>query len=338
MPDAGAQAPRNSCSGLIGDGGSDGASISALRSPVPPMPSESMDTTRNGPENLDGRTQHEPGAGRATGGSPKDRSEPDMRRPGRRRHSATPAATMKPQQDEAEQERRRIRETSERDKRQAQRPPRPVEAPDKSREGQETARRHDAVRAQRKNGMDEIGQIIEVVSSTSPRARREPLADWWRPIARTPTPETYVTGAAALNIPDGDAWAGWHGLMWQVRLEGEEYSEANRAKMGHAADWPYWNEESLRDARAGLRLIGHPAAQRREPVYAATFARAVAEWVVNMAVARGEDLAYPEPHETRAWLTRHDDRRSLKALLAKVKGQPAEVMEDIERWIERTKL
>ena len=186
--------------------------------------------------------------------------------------------------------------------------------------------------------MDEIGQLIEVVSSTDPRARRERPAEWWRPIARTPTPDTYVTGAAALNIPDGDAWGGWHGLMWHIQLEGEEYSEANRAQMGRAADWPYWTEESLRDARAGLALIGHPAGQREEPVYAATFARALAEQVVEMAVVRGEDLAYPEPHETRARLRRRDDRKSLKTLLEMVRGEPEEVVEDINRWIERTRL
>lgn len=186
--------------------------------------------------------------------------------------------------------------------------------------------------------MDRIGQIIEVVSSSDPRARREPPAEWWRPIARTPTPDTYVTGAAALNIPHEGAWAGWHGLMWHIRLEGEEFSEANRAQMGRAADWRYWDETSLRDARPGLALIGHPAAQRSEPVYAATFARVVAERVVRMAVVRGEDLAYPEPHEIRSWLKTDEERASVKALLGKVNGQPTEVMEDIKRWIGRTKL
>jgi hypothetical protein len=186
--------------------------------------------------------------------------------------------------------------------------------------------------------MEDISKIIEVVSATDPRARCQPPEEWWCPIARTPTPDTYVTGAAALNIPDGDAWAGWHGLMWHIRLEGEECSEANRAKMGRAADWPWWDEKSLRDARAGLALIGHPAAQRAEPVYAATFARAVAERVVRMAVARGEDLAYPEPHETRSWLKSDEERTSAKALLEEVKGQPRDVMEDIKRWIGRMKL
>ena len=127
-------------------------------------------------------------------------------------------------------------------------------------------------------------------------------------------------------------------LMWHIRLEGEEFSEANRAQMGRAAHWPYWDEKSLRDARPGLGLIGHPAARRAEPVHAATFARVVAERVVRMAVARGEDLAYPEPHEIRSWLKRDEDRTSAKALLEKVKGQPREVMEGIERWIGRTKL
>lgn len=197
----------------------------------------------------------------------------------------------------------------------------------------------DRVSARRKIAKVDTGDIIEVVRATDPRARRKPPGQWWRPIARTPTPQTYVTAAAALNIPHEGTWAGWHGLMWHLRLEGgEEASEANRAQMGRAADWPWWDEKSLRDARAGLALIGHPAARRAEPVYAATFARVVAERVVRMAVARGEDLAYPEPHEIRSWLKRDEDRASAKHLLEEVTGQPREVMVDIERWIGRAKL
>ena len=50
----------------------------------------------------------------------------------------------------------------------------------------------------------------------------------------------------------------------------------------------------------GTRGIGHPAARRTEPIWAATFARVAAEWTVEMAIARGEAWAYPEPREI--WL------------------------------------
>ena len=87
-----------------------------------------------------------------------------------------------------------------------------------------------------------------------------PMEEWWRPIPRTPTTETYVTGAAALNIPHGELCAGWHGLMWHMRIagDGDAIERANRARMGRADKWPYWDETSLRDTRKGLAEIGPP--------------------------------------------------------------------------------
>ena len=83
--------------------------------------------------------------------------------------------------------------------------------------------------------------------------------------------------------------------MWHLRIagDGENIERANSTRRSWAKEWPYWDETSLRDAREGLATIGHPAAKREEPVYAATFARAVGEWIVRMAMAQGETLAYP---------------------------------------------
>ena len=119
------------------------------------------------------------------------------------------------------------------------------------------------------------GKAVEVVRTGGATHAARHMAEWWRPIPRTPTPRTYITGPAALNIPHAGVWAGSHGLMWHLRIagDGENIERANSTRMGWAKEWPYWDETSLRDAREGLATIGHPAAKREEPVYAATFAR-----------------------------------------------------------------
>ena len=64
------------------------------------------------------------------------------------------------------------------------------------------------------------------------------MAEWWRPIPRTPTTETCVTRAAALNIPHGGVWAAWRGWVWHIRVagDGEAIEKANGARMGHARE------------------------------------------------------------------------------------------------------
>lgn len=188
--------------------------------------------------------------------------------------------------------------------------------------------------------MEGDGNAIQVVSAAPATQGQGRMEEWWRPIPRTPTTQSYVTNAHALNIPHAGVWAGWHTLLWHIRLEGEgeAIERANQARMGRASDWPYWDETSLRDAREGLATIGHPAAKRAEPVYAATFARVVAERVVRMASAQGEALAYPQPRETSDWLTTQEQREQLKELLARAAKAQGQLEESIRSWQERTGL
>ena len=186
--------------------------------------------------------------------------------------------------------------------------------------------------------MHEGRNIVQVVPAGTEVPALRWREEWWRPIPETPTPASYVTGPAALNIPHAGVWAGWHTLMWHIRLvgEGEAFERANQARMGQAERWPYWDEASLRDAREGLATIGHPAAKREEPVYAATFARVVAEWVVGMAIAQGEVLAYPQPRETRDWLTTQEQRQQLKELLERAAKAQGHLEGSIRAWLVRT--
>ena len=180
-------------------------------------------------------------------------------------------------------------------------------------------------------------RTIEIVSAEAMAQQPLPMEEWWRPIPRTPTTETYVTGAAALNIPHGELCAGWHGLMWHMRIagDGDAIERANRARMGRADKWPYWDETSLRDTRKGLAEIGHPAARRTEPIWATTFARVAAEWTVEMAIARGEAWAYPEPREIWAWLETNKQKDELRELLGKAVKAHGDLKERIQTWQER---
>ena len=199
-----------------------------------------------------------------------------------------------------------------------------------------------AGRKSSKRGAEEgkaaISAIVRFIPASAAKQEEPHEQEWWRPIPETPTTDSYVTGVTALNIPHEGRWAGWHGLMWHLRIEGEseEIKRANQARMGRADEWPYWDETSLRDAREGLEAIGHPSAGRSRAIYAATFARVVAEWVVKMALARGEALAYPQPREVRAWLSRNEQREELANLLASAARAQTQIKEEIHSWRERT--
>lgn len=188
--------------------------------------------------------------------------------------------------------------------------------------------------------MESEGNAVQVVATALGTHRQVRLEEWWRPIPRTPTTETFVTSSHALNIPHGDVWAGWHTMLWHMRLEGtgEAIERTNQARMGRSSDWPWWDETSLRDAREGLATLGHPAAKRAEPVYAATFARVVAEWVVETALVQGEALAYPQPRETKGWLSTREQRDQLRELLAGAAKAQGQLEESIRAWQERTGL
>ena len=140
----------------------------------------------------------------------------------------------------------------------------------------------------------------------------------WLPIARTPTPERYVSGLAALNLecPWNQA-ADWHTSMWRApRTEIEE-----RALWVEAAQWPtnaVLGTEGVYDARGALRrcrarwnigtlgIGGHPQGYGLSPVYAAGHARAVID-MAHREFHKGENArasAAPQPLEAdgqRAW-------------------------------------
>ena len=102
-------------------------------------------------------------------------------------------------------------------------------------------------------------RTIEIVSAEAMAQQPLPMEEWWRPIPRTPTTETYVTGAAALNIPHGELCAGWHGLMWHMRIagDGDAIERANRARMGRA------DKPEFPRSRVGLtRPLGQPRLKR----------------------------------------------------------------------------
>ena len=176
-------------------------------------------------------------------------------------------------------------------------------------------------------------KTIEIMHEGDPRIPKEPVGRWWRRIPKTPAGGAYITGNAALNIPQQGEFAGWHGLMWNTRvvLPDNDGTE-DGVQLGHRLLWPYWGEKGILDVKEGLRTIGHPAGQRDEPVYGASFARAVAEMVITMARLQAQKLAYPQRKETQHWLKRRSQREELRELLDTACGKEPGISADIIRW------
>ena len=100
---------------------------------------------------------------------------------------------------------------------------------------------------------------MEMVPAKAVNPDHARMEEWWRPIPRTPTTETYITGPAALNIPHAGVWGGWQGWMWHIRIagEGEQIERANETRMGRSKEWPYWDE--IEPARCERRTSNNRA-------------------------------------------------------------------------------
>ena len=186
---------------------------------------------------------------------------------------------------------------------------------------------------------EEDMRTMQIMQEGDARIPREATGRWWRQIPTTPAGGVYITGSAALNIPQQGEWAGWHGLMWNTRvvLPDNDGTE-DGVQLGHPHEWPYWGGRGILDVKDGLRMIGHPAGKRDEPVYGASFARAVAEKVIRMARLQAQEFAYPQRKETQHWLKRRSQREELRELLdIGCEGEPRR-RADIMRWQQDTGL
>ena len=103
------------------------------------------------------------------------------------------------------------------------------------------------------------------------------------PVEMVPTTRRqHITGFAALNIPHAWRLGGdWHDAWFDVKpTRVAPYHITDERRFGRLLD--RLGNRGLRDARPGLALLGHPAADWPEKVWAATHERAV----IEMAWAR----------------------------------------------------
>ena len=136
-----------------------------------------------------------------------------------------------------------------------------------------------------------------------------------------------------MNIPQQGEWAGWHGMMWNTRIElRDDDGTENGVQLGDRQKWPCWGDRGILDVREGLLMIGHPAGKRDDPVYGASFARAVAEKVIRMARIEAQELAYPQRKETRHWLKRRSQREELRELLDMGREGEPDIRAETARW------
>ena len=179
-------------------------------------------------------------------------------------------------------------------------------------------------------------RTTQIMHEGDARIPRETIGRWWRRIPRTPAGGVYITGSAALNIPQHGEWAGWHGLMWNTRMElpGDDGAQ-DEVQTGRPQEWRYWGGRGILDVRDGLRMIGHPAGNREEAVYGASFARAVAEKVIRMARLHAQQLAYPQRKETHHWLKTPGQREELRKLLEIAQENEPGIRTETRAWERR---
>ncbi len=108
------------------------------------------------------------------------------------------------------------------------------------------------------------------------------------PVEMVPTTaREHITGFAALNIPHAWRLSGdWHEAWFDIKpTRVSPCHIINERRFGRLLD--RLGRGGLRDSRPGLALLGHPARNWPEKVWAATHERAV----IEMAWARLERLA-----------------------------------------------
>ena len=94
------------------------------------------------------------------------------------------------------------------------------------------------------------------------------------------TPRRHITGAAALNIPQPGRNAGgdWHEHACWFAPEPETLKSTSLTdEKTYRPLLDKLGRRGLRDARPGLRDLGHPAGDNLEKIWAATHERAVIE-------------------------------------------------------------
>ena len=102
------------------------------------------------------------------------------------------------------------------------------------------------------------------------------------------SPDNYITAGSALNIPNGRGGGDWHNGWRYARRTGEPPRTAHMSADGHPEDSLFrrtartvLGSEHIVDVRQGLAMLGHPAANRAEPVWGARHERATIEYVLG---------------------------------------------------------
>ena len=143
---------------------------------------------------------------------------------------------------------------------------------------------------------------------TTVTSTAQPAAVEGVPVEMVPTTaREHITGFAALNIPHASRLGGdWHEAWFDVKpTRVSPHHITNERCFKRLLD--RLGQGGLRDARPGLALLGHPARDWPEKVWAATHERAVME----MAWARLERMTDKDMPAGLPPIDRHDFYRIL---------------------------
>ena len=157
------------------------------------------------------------------------------------------------------------------------------------------------------------------------------------PTTRTPT--EYISAAWALNLSDGEESGGdWHKACWFMGNPGD----ATGPSIYRGPTIPVLGDKGVYDCRKALRRMRHAQGWRREPIWAARYARACVDMVAeNIERETREGLPEewwglePTAADLVGWLFDPDSRAQVFAWCEEMARADRAVKDWWREWIER---
>ena len=190
---------------------------------------------------------------------------------------------------------------------------------------------------------DSSNRVLAEKEANAPSVEPEYLQNiekgfMWRRIENN-SQRNYITATSALNLLDNDFPGGgdWHSAGWcfptagvdpalrdcrHAQVEGEYYHET----------WQVLGAQQVVDVRQPLRLLGHPAGNRRHPVWGARHPRAIIDHAWNwLSRSDGELSRHVTPYEVARWLQDEQQLADIVQMANRLVGRVP--VAQLDRWL-----
>ena len=160
----------------------------------------------------------------------------------------------------------------------------------------------------------------------------------WRRIENN-TQRNYITATSALNLIDNEFPGGgdWHSAGWSFPTAGvdpalRDCRHAQATGVYYHETWESLGAQQVVDVRQPLRLLGHPAGQRPQPVWGARHPRAIIDHAWHwLSRSDGELRRHVTPYEVARWL---QDEQQLADLVQMANRLAEQVpVAHLDRWL-----